>query len=162
MTESDVMRAINDFYKKKNGWLVFCQLRMGTGWKGHSLVRPNNPDAERRIDAFAINVYPATNYMRVAFEIKTSFNDFRQELKDKTKRRPAFQFSNQYYFITPQNLIPPDSIPMDAGLVEIDGKQNLNIKVVAPWHDNAPSWAFLASVIRSLTDDHLNMDFDEC
>lgn len=141
MTSADVLKCLMSRYCR-NGWVCFPELRMGTGFRGE-----NTPDSERSIDLFAMNCYWSKHLQRLAFEIKMSASDFYRELGDPTKRRAALNFSNQFYFVAPAGVIPAKSVPPDSGLMEYKNG-NLVRKVPAPWHDSAPNWLFVASVLR--------------
>ena len=155
MTEADIIKLLKQRYERD---ICIDHLRMGTGFGGRSRVllpnKPyNDPDCERVIDLFVFAPIPSKMFRRIAFEIKTSTNDFCRELADPTKRRAALRFSNKFYFVTPEGIINPKKIPAECGLIEVkkyDQHYELMRTVEAPWHDNAPTWAFLASVLRRL------------
>lgn len=80
------------------------------GWRAEreSLFSP------RRIDVLAI---APQGKQVVAFEIKTSIADFRNELKNPEKRMAVMRNCTQFYFVTPFNLVRPEDIPDDCGLL---------------------------------------------
>jgi len=90
-------------------WLFLRELRVGTG------RRNNNA---QRLDAFALNSLPHTGMKRVCYEVKTSRADFVGELKHPLKRRMGMRYSNEFYFLTPPELIRIDEVPVDCGLIE--------------------------------------------
>jgi len=90
-------------------WLFFRELRVGTG-------RQNG--GAQRLDAFALNTLPHTAMKRVCYEVKTSRGDFLSELKRPLKRRIGMRYSNEFYFVTPADLVSAAEIPADCGLVE--------------------------------------------
>jgi hypothetical protein len=55
---------------------------------------------------------------RVCFEVKTSRADFLAELKRPLKRRIGMRYSNEFYFVTPANLLTTAEIPAEGGLIE--------------------------------------------
>jgi hypothetical protein len=151
LTSKKILEGLQETYRPP--WIAIPELRMGTGFKGG---RHKDGDVERKIDLFVFNPYESGKLARAAFEIKVSKSDFYKEISDPLKRRSAFRFSNQFYFVTPKDLISPDKIPEDCGLLEAVWVQNpgytaFQTTVCAPWHDNAPTWKFLASVMRTLT-----------
>ena len=157
MTEADIIDLLKAKYPEE---ICIEHLRMGTGCGSHSHVLLmgegyNNPDCERVIDLFVFAVIPSRVYRRIAFEIKLSASDFSRELSDPTKRRAALRFSNTFYFVAPEGIINSKKIPAECGLIEVkkyDRHYELMRTISAPWHDNAPTWAFLASVLRRTTE----------
>lgn len=149
-----IKKYLTNYYQQKSGWIIIPELRMGTGYNsGESayISKPSDIDCERSIDLFAFNCYRSNGFIRISFEIKISESDFNRELSNSSKRRAAVRFSNLYYFATPTGLIDPQKIPNDTGLIEIDNEhERHNIITKAPWHDNAPTWSFMASVARTL------------
>jgi hypothetical protein len=145
-------------------WLFFRELRVGTG-------RQNG--GAQRLDAFALNTLPHTAMKRVCYEVKTSRGDFLAELKRPLKRRIGMRYSNEFYFVTPANLVNAAEIPADCGLVEAghatfaDWKQLISrhagffnydperraycmITVPAPWRDTpGPTWQLVAAMLRN-------------
>jgi hypothetical protein len=87
-------------------WLFFRELRVGTG-------RQNN--GAQRLDAFALNMLPHTAMKRVCYEVKTSRADFLTELKHPLKRRIGMRYSNEFYFVTPANLVNCRGFPLSVG-----------------------------------------------
>ncbi len=160
MTAKELRQAVVGHFDRSS-CLVITELRLGTGFVHKTRYYSAKPtltdaDAERKIDIWTIEPYPSNGLKRTAFEIKTSKNDFCRELSDPAKRRPAVRFSNEYYFVAPKGLLPPKSIPSDAGLIEVhksNGKYWLETAVRAPWHDNAPNWSFVAALVRRLVKD---------
>jgi hypothetical protein len=55
---------------------------------------------------------------RVCYEVKTSRADFLSELKRPLKRRIGMRYSNEFYFVTPADLVRIAEIPPECGLVE--------------------------------------------
>jgi len=133
-------KALLQFHPK-NEWAVIFEMRIGTGY-GHW--------AEKRIDAFAINCYPSKSHTKVAYEIKRTRGDFLNELKRPLKRHPALMFSNEFYFVTPKNLIKLEELPQETGLIEVwEGQAYYAQK--APYRDAYPcTWPLFASIARRL------------
>src|SRR5215467_12857254 len=90
-------------------WLFLRELRVGTG-------RHNN--GAQRLDAFALNTLPHMAMKRVCYEMKSSRADFLSELKRPLKRRIGMRYSNEFYFVTPADLVSLAEIPLECGLVE--------------------------------------------
>src|SRR5438105_798019 len=106
-------------------WLFFRELRVGTGRR--------NAGAQR-LDAFALNTLPHTAMKRICYEVKTSRSDFLSELKHPLKRRIGMRYSNEFYFVTPANLVSAVEIPADCGLVEAGHATFANWKLLISRH----------------------------
>ena len=143
-------------------WLFFHELRVGTG-------RQNG--GAQRLDAFALNTLPHTGMKRVCYEVKTSRSDFLSELKRPLKRRIGMRYSNEFYFVTPAELVETAEIPADCGLVEAgyatwtewkalisrqagffsydpERRAYCMITVPAPWRDTpGPTWQLVAAML---------------
>ena len=121
-------------------WIFLPELRIGTGYGRNS---------EQRIDAWAMHTWPSKNYSRTAYEIKVSRADFLKEIKQPLKRRRALLLSNMFFFAVPADLVKPEEIPEDCGLVYVTGNK-AKVVLDAPWHEGAPpTWNFMASVYRA-------------
>lgn len=122
-----------------NGWLFLTELRIGTGF---------GRDAEQRLDAWAMAMWPSRGHERVAYEIKVSRSDFLAELKNPAKRKRALLLSNLFYFAAPKGLIRADELPPEAGLMEVEDGTAWST-VPAPWRDTPPAnWRFVAAIAR--------------
>lgn len=87
-------------------WASFAELNMGTGrYSG------------RKIDFYAMHLWPSKGYLKVAYEIKASRSDFRRELQDPEKRSGAEKVANECYFVMPSNIVQFDEIPQGWGLL---------------------------------------------
>lgn len=133
-----IMAALRD--RHQGEWAFFAELRIGTGY---------GKDAEQRLDAWAMNLWPSSSFRRVTYEIKISRGDFLRELREPLKRRAGLLVSNEFYFAAPKGLITVDSLPPECGLVEVDGAHTARVVRSAPWRDTSPaSWRFVASLVR--------------
>ncbi len=118
LTESDdkSARALLDTLERlvhasKTEWMFLRELRVGTGFRNRS---------SQRVDAFALNCLPHLSMKRVCYEVKVSRADYLSELKHPLKRRMGLRYSNEFYFVTPPELLTPDEIPVECGLMESD------------------------------------------
>jgi len=93
----------------RSEWLFFRELRVGTGRRNRNV---------QRLDAFALNSLPHTAMKRICYEVKTSRADFLAELKHPLKRRIGMRYSNEFYFVTPGEMVDIREIPVECGLVE--------------------------------------------
>ena len=154
----------NTLHARKSEWLFLRELRVSTG-------RRNG--GGQRLDAFALNTLPHLAMKRICYEVKVSRADFFCELRQPLKRRIGMRYSNEFYFVTPANLLDPNEVPVEAGLVEaghagpeewreIVGRQNgyfhydaateayCVVTVPAPWRDTpGPTWQFAAAMLRN-------------
>ena len=145
-------------------WLFLRELRVGTGMRRSSL---------QRLDAFALNSLPHTGMRRICYEVKTSRADYLGELKHPLKRRIGMRYSNEFYFVTPADLVKPSEIPPECGLVEAglaspeqwreimprqagffsydaETQAYCLIAVPAPWRDTpGPTWQLVAAMMRN-------------
>jgi len=127
---------------KRGEWACIFELRLGTGYGSIS---------EKRIDIFVINCFPSKSWHKIAYEIKRTRKDFFNEINYPLKRHPALMFSNQFFFVTPPNLIKTEELPQEAGLIEVNENRNCIVKLIAPYREAYPPvWPLFASVARRL------------
>ena len=151
-------------HSSSSEWLFFRELRVGTG-------RQNS--GAQRLDAFALNTLPHMAMKRVCYEMKTSRADFLAEIKRPLKRRIGMRYSNEFYFVTPAQLLGVAEIPPECGLVEAgfatfaewkdligrhagffnydpETRAYCMITVPAPWRDTpGPTWQLVAAMLRN-------------
>ncbi|MBC7927778.1 MAG: hypothetical protein H7039_19200 [Bryobacteraceae bacterium] len=121
-------------------WVFLRELRVGTGLRNTS---------QQRLDAFALNCYPHLMMKRLCYEVKVSRADFLCELKHPLKRRLGLRYSNEFFFVTPEGLLRPEEIPIECGLLEVQGGFP-TVRIPAPWRETpGPTWQFAASMIRN-------------
>ena len=105
-------------------------------------------------------------------EVKTSRADNLGESKHSLRRRIGMRYSNEFYFVTPANLVKPAEIPAECGLVEAgvatpeewrelmprqagfsyeaNTQAYCLITVPAPWRDTpGPTWELVAAMMRN-------------
>ena len=148
----------------RSEWLFFRELRVGTGRRNGSA---------QRLDAFALNSLPHTGMKRVCYEVKVSRADFLTELKQPLKRRIGMRYSNEFYFVTPAQLVNAAEVPAECGLIEAghatpgewkqlfarhggffnydpETRAYCMICVPAPWRDTpGPTWQLVAAMLRN-------------
>lgn len=150
LTEDSIVRLILG-QSRYRGFMSFPALRMSTGQKS-----ARNADEERTIDLFLFHPHPSKKMHRIAFEIKLTTVDFNREVQNPIKRRAALRFSNEFFFVAAAGVISLKRLPPECGLIEVVSwvdnenvtQHHLNHEVGAPWHDNAPTWTFMAAVCR--------------
>lgn len=143
MTEDDVVIILYEHFKKYGDDVAcFNHLRLGTGWI-----------SEQTMDFWAMYLTPSTKFRTIGFEIKVSRSDFLKEIRDPDKRVMAMTLCDEFYFVTPKDLLTRDEIPKNCGLWEIDDQKVMEV-VRGPYYCKTsaklvcPSWPFLASVLR--------------
>ena len=94
-----ILYFLNKFYdidSRKRSFIKFPELRLGTGYSGI---------AQRRMDFFVISSNAGNN--SICYEIKVSRNDFKNDINKPLKQRGARLYSNEFYYITPKDLLKP-------------------------------------------------------
>ena len=138
----DIEKALQDKHRK-DIWLQELRLSSGFQWDG-------------RVDFLAISPSPSTGNKSIAYEIKVSRADFKRDTHKK--QRGARLFSDLFYYIAPEGVIPHEDVPDWAGLIEVSWhatkrlKPHLRFKTVipAPKRDkDQPSWGLVCSLIRN-------------
>lgn len=139
ITEKQITEILKKNYSV-DGWVFFSQLRGSTGARGN----------QQYIDGYAMNLWPYRNIEAISFEIKVSKSDFKKEISLPNKREYAKRISNQFYFVTQENLIPISEIPQDCGLIEIKGTECV-VRKKAPFRiAQQPTWDVMRSLARQI------------
>ncbi len=122
-------------------WAIFEELAIKTGY------------SSQRIDFFAMNVWPSKKFWRVAYEVKVSRADFKNEMQDPNKRKAAEALANECFFVTPAGLVKVDEVPEGWGLIETT-KGGLRVKKHAKQRNESGGLPmfFIASLARRLSD----------
>jgi hypothetical protein len=108
---------------------------------------------ERRADFIAVRMWGnARTGPAMGFEIKTTRQDFMNELKDPTKRAPMEELCNACYFVAPSKIFDPSELPAGWGWLEIQRK-GLRMKREAQFRKGPPSPLFLHAVMKRMLDD---------
>lgn len=122
-----------------NEYAFFRELRIGTGY---------GKDSESRLDAYSIHYMKGKRNVTTCFEIKISKSDFLHEIKKPKKRRPGLRLSHQFYFVTPENLVKIEEVPVECGLIFVTESGELKTIIKAPYRESMPTWQFMATVCR--------------
>lgn len=152
MKSSDVLKALRQRHNAKGTtyeWAFFEELRVGTGYNSKE-DKAANTRPEQRLDAWAINLYPSKNFLKVAYEVKVSRADFLNEIKQPNKRQQGLWISNEFYFATPAGLVKQEEIPPECGLIYVYEQGGSRLIVPAPHRktDEQATWRFFASIAR--------------
>lgn len=142
MDAAFLLNALRLMHTGHQGWIFLDELRMGTGW---------GTLKEQRLDAWAINAWGGTvQNLRRAFEIKVSTADLMLELRNPDKRWQAYAVSNEFYFVTPWNLVRPKQLTKDDGLIEFRDDALKITKAPRVREAMPPRWDFVASLARRI------------
>lgn len=85
-----------------NEWIFTTEVNTSTGF---NTPHHDGPGGIRRIDAFAMALWPSKDFLRVAYEIKASRQDWLNEIKNPVKRMQAWHLSNEFWFVMPAGVI---------------------------------------------------------
>ncbi len=113
-----------------------------------------NDGGSRFIDLFVMDCHRGQGYFeRISYEIKVSRADFVNEMKAPQKRDFALSISNYFYFATPEGLIKPSELPIEAGLVEISRNETKEFEILkvkeSPYRNTLPpTWALVTKIFR--------------
>lgn len=156
LTAEFIGRVLEAKYHPSDRWIFVTQLSTMTGVVQTS-SRWDPLGALRRIDAFAMALWPSLGYQRIAYEIKTNRADWLRELEAPIKKAQAYLLSDQFVFALAEGVFQKEdwrnaSIAgiMHCGVYEIsaDGKVD---KHIIP-RRSEPAWpmpeTFIASLLR--------------
>lgn len=113
--------------------------------------------AKRKIDAFAMALWPSLGYERVAYEIKVSRQDWLRELNSPIKKTQAYLLSDHFYFVLAEGIFrKEDWIKtrniMLCGIYEVQPDGRLKTIRAGGQLRAEPAWpmpeAFVASLLR--------------
>jgi hypothetical protein len=101
----------------------------------------------RRADFYTIEPTPSQGFRATAYEVKVTRADYLQDTQDKQK--PALQYSDRFFYVTPPGLIQRQELPSWAGLMEWDGKA-FSVKRKALKREKIePNWQLFVDVMRT-------------
>jgi len=155
MTADFIVRVLEAKYHwQADRWIFVTELSTMTG-----VVQTSNRwdplGALRRIDAFAMALWPSLGYQRVAYEIKLTRSDWLKELEAPIKKAQAYLLSDQFVFALAEGVFHKEDYAksrsiLNCGIYEIfaDGKiEKHNIP-----RRSEPAWpmpeTFIASLLR--------------
>lgn len=125
---------------EKPEWATFAEFGVASDFGG------------RRIDFLALNCWESKKFMRVAYEIKVTRQDFNLELEEPDKRNGAERIANQCYFAMPSGLVKVDEIPEGWGLMEMT-KTGLKKRKNAKYRNDVETpTTFVLSLARRCVD----------
>lgn len=168
-TEADLVDSLRRRrHSDPRQWVFIHRLRVGAGfgpvWRDtHRPLAEQIPDplkrVEQTIDAWAMDLWPSHNFLKVAYEVKVSRQDFFRELEHPEKREAAMLLSNRFYFVVPGGLVSVRDIPEGCGLIYVHETRCVTVKE-APYHRGPePTWAFISAVLRKGVDPLVKYDY---
>lgn len=132
-------------------WIYATEVLTTTGYTDSARYEPFF--CLRKIDAFAMALWPSLHFESVAYEIKADRQDWLNELKNPLKRAQAYLLSNKFYFVLADGIYQRGDVPTDAfrcGILRVTKGGGRIREVRAAYHHAAwpmPEW-FVASLLR--------------
>ena len=109
-------------------------------------------EARRRLDAIAFCPWPSRGFPLVGFDFKEQRQDWLNELKGGVKTEESAAFCDQFWLVSPKDIIRPDEVPEGFGFLEKRGDRLFQI-VEAPERRAVPlTKAVLARFVDRLSD----------
>jgi hypothetical protein len=154
-------KFIHEALKKRycpQEWIYTKEFSMLTGWE-------STTGLGRFVDGVAFNMWPSKGHIIIAFEIKVSRSDFRNELKDPSKREFAVKTADEFYFVVPKGMVDPGEIPHECGLMEVSEDGEICVRSKPP----KPEFRFVkkypevmprglaAAILRRMNPDSIDM-----
>lgn len=152
--EKKVYEILKLKYRNQNPsrkqWLIFHQVKINTG--GVKIY-----GGARYIDFFIVNLWPSTNYKCVAIEVKQSIQDLRQDLDDPKKQAGARFYSDQFFFLVPEELYVKHEKELVRDIIKYNGDglmvlKDDRIRVITQTHNRNKSpfsMGFICSLLRN-------------
>lgn len=109
-TAEEILGLLNNRHKDRQ-WVFFPEMIFSTR------AKTDKENADSRVDAWAMNLWPSRKFCRVSYEIKISRHDLLRELRKPDKRDPGLRISNQFYYVIPDGCCEVDEIPKECGLI---------------------------------------------
>ena len=105
----------------EDAYAVLGQVRSSTG-----------ATQARTADALVFSLWPSRGLTIDGVEVKRSLPDYRREAKDPAKAVRFARHCHRWWIAAPKGLIPPDELPAQWGLLELQGNGTLRARVGAP------------------------------
>jgi hypothetical protein len=138
-TAGSVRNALKSHFPHPEYGLIF-EVAQGTGM-----------NANRRLDAMAMSLWPSRGLLLYGIEIKVSRSDWRREKANPAKAEELARFCHQFYIAAPNDVVPRDELPPNWGLLEVDDAGKVGVtKPAATLAPEPPGYQFLAAVFRAI------------
>ncbi len=137
VTAAHIRAGLRKFFPHPDCGIVF-EVAQATGW-----------NANRHLDAVAMDTWPSRGLIISGVEIKVSRPDFKREIADPAKAEEIARFCDKFYIAAPPGLIRAEELPHAWGLLE-GGQFGLRVKKAATKTRAAPiSREWLAAIFRA-------------
>lgn len=150
MNTAEILALLRRYYRPP-AWAFFLELRAGTGYNYNRLAWMKGSDrqnVERRLDAWAFHLWPSGGYRPTGFEVKVSRADFLHDVKTASKRARYLALCQYFYYVTPKDLVRPDEVPPEAGLMYATTSRLKVVKFPPERTIPQPEWDFFAAICR--------------
>ena len=137
-----------------NAWIFAAEVNTSTGYAAQ---HQDGPGGIRRIDAFAMALWPSKNFQRVAYEIKANRQDWLNEIANPIKRAQAWYLSNEFWFALAPDVYQDGDWRQDmagCGLLVVgdDGKITYRMKARQRKYCHPMPTGFIGSLLRCVRD----------
>lgn len=150
MDAETILDALRRRYRAPE-WAFFPELRTGTGYDyGYLFGRKTEKGSvQKRLDAWALRLYPMGGVQPTGFEVKVSRGDFRRDLSNSGKLGRYLELCQFFYYVAPAGLLSVEEIPEEAGLLVLQAGGRLRRVKAAP-NRGVPTaeWAFFSAICR--------------
>jgi hypothetical protein len=137
-TAGTVRHALKGYFPHPEYGIVF-EVAQATGF-----------DANRRLDAMAMSLWPSRGLHVSGIEIKVARNDWRREKSNPEKAEQLARFCHYFYIASPTGVVPLSEVPANWGLLEVsDSGKIREAKAAASLKPEPVGYEFLAAVFRA-------------
>lgn len=143
-SESQLVSLIHQKYEGE-AYARLAQVRNGTGHRS----------VTRTADALVMSLWPSRGIHLYGFEVKSSRSDWLHELKKPEKAEEIARFCHFWTLVTANDQVAKlEEIPVTWGWMVPDktGKKLITLKEPTLHIGQAPTYEFLASIFRNITD----------
>jgi len=145
-----IANALKTQRHTEEAWIFATEVQTSTGY---AYQHHDGPGGIRRIDAFALALWPSKNYQRIAYEIKVSRSDWLNEIENPMKRVQAWQLSNEFWFAIPEGIIHPgdwrrDMVGCGLMFVHENGRTEISTRARKREYVAPMPMGFIASLMR--------------
>ncbi len=142
ITANDLLKLLHDKYEERAGWMVFSEVRNGTGYE--------TGQKARSADAIVLQTFPSRGICAHGFEIKVSKSDLVKELRELEKADAIQQWCEYWWLVvSDRSLIKDVAVPELWGILVAE---NGKLKVIKEAPKLTPEpWTprFVAAVLRA-------------
>jgi hypothetical protein len=108
MTARDIVLLLAERHSGSE-WAFAAEVPTATGFL--TPMSEQNPlKGLRRIDAFAMNLWPSKKYKRIAYEIKVARSDWLAECQTWEKHAQAYLLAHEMYVVAPPGVVRDEDL----------------------------------------------------